>query len=70
MTTVEQLIPNAKEKDHPRETCIGLECICLYTYYVFPIPLPRMLETRLVSTLQYVVAQLLQFCISLKKSFE
>ena len=30
VTNVEQLIPNAKGKDYPRETRVGLECICQY----------------------------------------
>ena len=27
MADVEQLIPNAKEKDHPRKIRVGLKCI-------------------------------------------
>ena len=40
MTTVEQPIPNAKGKDHPREMCMGLG-VHMSTYNVFPIPLPH-----------------------------
>ena len=30
VTNVEQLIPNGKGKDYPRETRMGLECVCQY----------------------------------------